>query len=503
MESLESFREPIEKESATETPENMTRRSFLRLGLICGSAALIPKEAKALEAILGAPETSEVTRDALAQLESNPYLAQEETPENIEIIKAVVRNFDPERVDRAIARFSGISRKKIAGERVKSLRFITRHEFADFTKQSGIAAAEFIATAQNDEMFVAVPFVRRNKGGVIDQRLLLDALVHENNHIKTTYSGKTGMGGEQVRHWVKEDASPEFYEGVTELMAQRITEEIDGQPSDQLYGGGEFLAAWLMEQTVGTKILARGYFDDDFASIRKEFDKKMGPGAADNIFHNRFSILAKAFSGAPFPEGVVAAHEFFKVCSKKNPELARELPSRAQKDGLREVFSYNAKTNTLFHFKEVDERPQVSNLVVEDAAPVTTHSFPLRIALVNYEFKGTNTLKDMDAIAQNIRTATNKVEDIHDQIAKELDVKDVSESEEGRRAFLLSIPEYMDATNVVINVADELREYDAAYQNAKTPLERRAVRDAIRARMTQIGNEVIDSIRRKIDATPL
>lgn len=522
MESLESFRGPREEKFVIKTPENATRRFLLRLGLICGLAALTPKESQALEVVLSTPEMSTVThqslvqetqvpeeilstpemndmtRQVLAQLDNDPYLAQEETPENIEIIKTVVKNFDPERVDSAITRLSGVSSESIARERIKNLRFITRHEFADFTEKAGIMVHEFIATAKNDEIFVALPFVRRDEKGAIDQRDLLNALIHENNHIKTSYFGTTGVGGDQIRHWEKEGVSPEFFEGITELMAQHITEEIDGRPNDQMYGNGEFLAAWLMEQVAGTETLAHGYFGDDFIGIRKAFDEKMGAGTADTIFHNRFNILAKAFVGVPFPEGIVAAHEFFKICNAKNSKLAAELPVRAQMDGLREVFDYNTSANTLFHFKEVDQRPRVSNLVVEDAIPVTKHSFPLRLALVNYEFKGHSTAKDAEAIANGIRIVTKKIEDTHDMIAQELGVKDIAESEEGRRVFSQMTMEYMNATNVVINVADELREYDVTYQSAKTPDERKAVQEAIQSEMIKIGNEIISSIRQKV-----
>lgn len=439
------------------------------------------------------PDFEDVKKEALLDFDSKKAdLAKEIGEENLVELRGVLERFDAQSMKQKIEEEFGVE----IDEGVRKIALLTEAAVKKLKKEHpdwGIDKPSVMAMCFNDELLIKVKgFVRSD--GKFDAAEMSRTLYHELNHVFTTDRRLRSFDGDQKRIWTaSQNISPAFNEGVTELMRWRLSPDVAGKEG-QAYAGGEFMAAYLVEQLVGTKVLGKDYFSGKSKDLRAALDEKLGIGAAEKIFANEFGISM----GVGFdPEGLATVFRLVKLSEARGIDVEGFF-AKARFEGIKErvrlVKGAAGKVSGVFFTKEIEEEPLVYSGVLEAESSVDNFSPQIKVFVIPGPGSAANF--DVDSQAKIIKEGMDGIKEKHDSLEQYNGTPDEADAqnffEEQKMAFKWRF-------NATIRIKTDLRDLFDRYRDAKNPEEKSTIFVEIFNHSQQTAERILKELGKKIE----
>ncbi|KPJ85191.1 hypothetical protein AMJ57_04015 [Parcubacteria bacterium SG8_24] len=447
-----------------------------------------PVERPRIEEVVQTPEvrSRRVRSQAIEAMFRNEALMEQLGRMNVDRLAGVIGDFDEQKMNLAIAEMAGVDPAVLDARGWKEIIVLSDAEIE--AMQGGevppdrkwIGHLTGTTVAVHLKGRIAIRASRLMKGDQIDTGKLFSTMVHEKNHVLTTPDGEDDSTLEHFAELERGGVSRSLNEGLTELLAVRISEKLGHRPESQGYAGGEFASAYLLERLVGTKVLAEAYFKGQPEKIRQALAAKIGKageGEADRILRSRYATEFQVLYSAP--EGVSTVFDIIQACRRAGIDIAAEYRKAAQADGIGERLHLSDDGRLVVLAKEVKGRI-IPVAVYEGEERLSPNTPPLRLHLT----AGLgNVAAEIAADRNQIKLTAESVMEIEEAAA----MPDITADE------LTEFTDSMSAWGIylTVNVGAEIGELRTAYEKAKGRTEKGRIERKIVDRLHEVGDRIV------------
>jgi len=366
-------------------------RALLGVGAVAGAIGTLegcatqPMEGKKVAAAAGKIETGGEHRKApelvhsetLEGLKKNAELRAVLGQENLDQLIEGFEKFDEGKSIEAYAELAGLDPELLRDQTFKSIDFLTDKQIGEGDAElQDLIILNRRAVTTNDRLTIRIEnpdFL--DESGKIDPEKILETILHEQGHVLST---REKLSGEERRFWDGK-ISHRLYEGVTELLSQKVKERLGhAKPKDQAYEGGDFAAAFIIDKLVGTEALAADYFEGTTQRIEAALESRLGPAGP---VENRRRIVKRSLK----QEGLNLVHTLLSATQEAGRD-PNEFAEAMVKEGVKERLHWNSETGTAALTKEKGGTLSIVGVVFKDEASVklSPNSEPLSVISATY-----------------------------------------------------------------------------------------------------------------------
>ncbi len=281
------------KEDVFGVKEKLTRRDFLKISLAAalGGAAyfwfpkLFSSAAEASELKEARKQLLDFKKECLIHLKDYSALKKEIGPENFSQLIEIIKEIDPEKINKEIADWIGISKENLDKKKISSLQILAEKDW----QEAGFSAEEGALLPGGRILLRSSALLEEGK---VKRDRFSHVFVHEYFHILTSNFDQLKKESVPWVPWIDKYSLPlDFYEGATELVNLMYHQRKGILPKEYGYRGGNTLTAFFISQIVGEKKFVKDYFSGNITEIERNFDQKFGAGQFKEIMYKERGVV--------------------------------------------------------------------------------------------------------------------------------------------------------------------------------------------------------------------
>ncbi|MEI7740956.1 MAG: hypothetical protein WCJ29_00445 [bacterium] len=286
-------------------------------------------QAKSVEKV---PSAEEIRNETIARLNKDRVLESEIGEVSMNRLREFMIEFDQDILIRGIADYSKIDEQKLKESSIHEIRFLSDGLMKKIGEKIPDIGPGTQMVVENHVVYVrASGFL--DSHGQVDTDRILGTLIHEECHIVANNKAEEIPGiasAKEVSPALTAGVPFMVYEGMTDLVAIRVSESMGLKVKDQAYAGGEFMAAYFIESLIGTDAVRELYFKGDKSLAVKQL-------GGENEFRDLFRENFDAASGIELnlPEGMGTLMNVLEFMRSRGIDPGETI-KKAEKEGIRE-----------------------------------------------------------------------------------------------------------------------------------------------------------------------